>query len=40
MQARRLQIEGFVGDVVRRCGLEPLCDAVMERVAAKMEQIR
>ena len=30
--ARRLQIEGFVGDVVRRCGIEPLCEAVMEMV--------
>lgn len=36
-QARRLQIEGFVGDVVRRCGIEPLCDALMQTVAAKME---
>ncbi len=38
-QARRLQIEGFVGDIVRRCGIEPLCDALMEAVAAKMERI-
>ena len=30
-QARRVQIEGFVGDVVRRCGIEPLCEAAMER---------
>lgn len=36
-QARRLQIEGFVGDIVRRCGIEPLCEAMMEAVAAKME---
>lgn len=37
--ARRLQIEGFVGDVVRRCGVEPLCEAVMEMVSAKMERL-
>lgn len=35
--ARRLQIEGFAGDVVRHCGIEPLCDLLMERVRAKME---
>lgn len=40
MQARRLQIEGFVGQVVRRCGLEPFGEAVMACVAAKMERIR
>lgn len=38
-QARRLQIEGFVGDVVRRCGIEPLCEAVMDAVIAKMEKL-
>lgn len=38
-QARRLQIEGFVGDVVRRCGIEPLCDALMEAVADKLERM-
>ena len=37
-QARRLQIEGFVGDVVRRCGIEPLCEAAMEAVVAKLEK--
>lgn len=36
-EARRLQIEGFVGDVVRRCGIEPLAEAVMECVITKME---
>lgn len=39
MQARRLQIEGFVGDIVHRCGIEPLCDAIMEAVSAKMEKL-
>ncbi|WP_418991148.1 SufD family Fe-S cluster assembly protein [Alistipes sp.] len=38
-QARRLQIEGFAGDIVRRCGIEPLCEAVMEAVSAKMEKL-
>lgn len=38
-QARRLQIEGFVGDVVRRCGVEPLCEAMMDAVIAKMEEL-
>ena len=37
-QARGLQIEGFVGDVVRRCGIEPLCEAAMEAVVAKLEK--
>ena len=37
-QARRLQIEGFVGDVVRRCDIEPLCEAAMEAVVAKLEK--
>lgn len=37
--ARRLQIEGFAGDVVRHCGIEPLCDLLMERVRMKMEQL-
>ena len=39
VQARRLQIEGFVGDVVRRCGVEPLCETMMEAVRAKMEKL-
>lgn len=38
-QARRLQIEGFVGDIVRRCGIEPLCEAMMDAVAEKMEKL-
>jgi len=38
-QARRLQIEGFVGDIVRRCGIEPLCEALTAAVAAKMEKM-
>lgn len=38
-QARRLQIEGFVGDVVRRCGAEPLGEAVLALAAEKLERI-
>ena len=38
-QARRLQIEGFVGDVVVRCGIEPLCGAILELASAKMEKL-
>ncbi|MDE6045717.1 MAG: hypothetical protein K2G10_00245, partial [Alistipes sp.] len=38
-QARRLQIEGFAGDVVRRCGLDDLGEGLMEAVARKMERM-
>ncbi len=38
-QARALQIEGFVGDVVRHCGIEPLREALSEAVAAKLEKM-
>ncbi len=38
-QARRLQIEGFAGDVVRRCGVEELGETLMEVVARKMEMM-
>lgn len=37
-EARRLQIEGFVGDIVRRCGLEPLGEAIMELASEKLEK--
>ena len=37
-QARRLQIEGFVGDIVRRCGVEPLGEALMALAAGKLEK--
>lgn len=36
-QARRLQIEGFIGEVIRRCGIEPLCEKLMKLSTAKME---
>lgn len=37
--ARRLQIEGFVGDVVNRCGIGPLCEALSAAVSARMERM-
>ena len=37
-QARRVQTEGFVGDVVRICGIEPQCEAAMEAVGGKLEK--
>lgn len=38
-QARRLQIEGFAADVVLSCAIEPLREALTERIAAKMEEM-
>lgn len=38
-QARRLQLEGFAGDVVARCGIEPLGEALAEAVAARLARI-
>ncbi|MBQ9137946.1 MAG: SufD family Fe-S cluster assembly protein [Alistipes sp.] len=37
--ARRLQVEGFVQEVVMRCNMEPLCGIVREAVSDKMSQI-
>ena len=37
--ARRIQIEGFVQDVVMRCNVEPLCEIVREAVSSKLSQI-
>lgn len=39
MQARRLQIEGFVADVVLHCGTDSLCELLMEAVTEKMEKL-
>lgn len=36
-QARRLQIEGFVGDVASHCGIGRLTDWLLEAVAEKLE---
>lgn len=38
-QARALQIEGFVADIVRHCGMESLRDALAEEVGAKLEKM-
>ena len=38
-QARRLQIEGFVGDVVARCDIEPLREVLTALVTAKLEKL-
>lgn len=38
-QARRLQLEGFAGDVVARCGIAQLGEALAEAVAAKLARI-
>ena len=38
-QARRLQLAGFVGDLVMQCGCETLCEALLEELTAKLEQI-
>ena len=37
--ARRLQIEGFVQDVVSRCNVEPVCCLVAEAVTDKLSKI-
>jgi Fe-S cluster assembly protein SufD len=37
--ARRLQIEGFVQDVVSRCHMEPVCAFVHEMVSDKLSKI-
>ena len=37
--ARRLQIEGFVQDVVSRCEIEPVCCLVAEAVTDKLSKI-
>jgi Fe-S cluster assembly protein SufD len=37
--ARRLQIEGFIEDVVGRCNLEPICCLVRESVNNKLSTI-
>ncbi len=37
--ARKLQLEGFAADVVRHCGIESLCETLMEAVAEKMNEI-
>ncbi len=38
-QARALQMEGFVADVVRRCGVEQLHEVLMRGVCEKLERM-
>ena len=38
-QARRLQLAGFIGDLVMQCGCEELCAALLEELTAKLERI-
>lgn len=38
-QARRLQIEGFINDVVSRCDMEGVCALLHEAVSSKLEGI-
>ncbi len=39
-QARRLQIEGFAGDIVRRCGIDALGEALADAMSRKMEKMQ
>ncbi len=38
-QARRVQIEGFITDVVSRCNIPVVCEALGELVAHKLEEM-
>lgn len=38
-QARRLQIEGFAGDIVGHCAVEGLHDELLEAVSARLEKM-
>lgn len=38
-QARRLQLAGFVGDLVMQCGCETLCAALQEELTFKLEKM-
>lgn len=38
-QARMLQTEGFVNDIVARCAIEPLCAILLKRVVDKLEKM-
>lgn len=37
--ARRLQIEGFINDVVSRCDMEGICSVLHDAVTAKLERL-
>lgn len=38
-QARRIQIEGFVDDVLMKCNADPLCEVLMHSVTEKLETL-
>lgn len=39
LQARRLQIAGFVGDLVMQCGCEELCTALLEQLNERLDTL-
>lgn len=39
VQARRLQLEGFVGAIAAQCGVEPVCDKLYELIVGKLERM-
>ena len=38
-QARRLQMEGFVGEIAAHCAVKPVCEALYERIVGKLERM-
>lgn len=38
-QARALQIRGFAAEVLMHCGVEPLCEAMLEAMEQKIERL-
>ncbi|MBR0331154.1 MAG: SufD family Fe-S cluster assembly protein [Alistipes sp.] len=38
-QARALQIRGFAAEVLMHCGVEPLCEAMLEEMEQKIERL-
>ena len=38
-QARRLQMEGFVGAIAAHCAVEPVCEALHRQIVAKLERM-
>jgi Fe-S cluster assembly protein SufD len=37
-QAERLMLEGFVGDVVSKCGIEPLAELLAEALQKRLNE--
>lgn len=38
-QARRLQMEGFVGAIAAHCAVKPVCEALYRQIVAKLERM-